>query len=165
MITSRPKGWLSRSISPTLRSARKRPSTTNRANCKPRTQIRQWSQSVWSWTGEEDSTGGGILQRGHNRYQKVLDLILCTAHCSDYINSWHVSEELSCSDHRHILYELSDLVLLTISDRNPRVTNWEGCVESLSRTSEDGPAPTKEIEHMDRAVEGEWCHPTYREIC
>lgn len=36
------------------------------------------------------------------RSQTVIDLTLATADLSNYIQEWHVSDELSCSDHRWI---------------------------------------------------------------
>lgn len=82
----------------------------------------------------------------------VLDLALFTANCRDYINSWHVLEGPSCSDHRYILCELSALAFLMNSDRNPRTTNWERYVESPRKALEDGLALIKEIGHIDRAI-------------
>lgn len=57
--------------------------------------------------------------------QEVLDLTLCNAAIYDKISNWHVSEETSLSDHKHIMFEWSGGDYPRIAFRNPRKTNWE----------------------------------------
>ncbi|CAH2097628.1 unnamed protein product [Euphydryas editha] len=55
-----------------------------------------------------------------SRSQTIIDLTLATEHASEYISEWHVSDDVSCSDHRWIKYNL--MVTLTPPEprRNPR---------------------------------------------
>ncbi|XP_062710252.1 uncharacterized protein LOC134288683 [Aedes albopictus] len=57
--------------------------------------------------------------------EEVLDLTLCSPTISDKIKNWHVSDEISLSDHKQILfeYEAGQQLIQTITD--PRKTNWE----------------------------------------
>lgn len=57
--------------------------------------------------------------------EEVLDLTLCNSAIFEKIRNWHVSDETSLSDHKHIIFEWGGGDLSPISYRNPRKTNWE----------------------------------------
>ncbi|XP_063908829.1 uncharacterized protein LOC135126664 [Zophobas morio] len=71
-----------------------------------------------------------ILNRGcepsfvTSRSQSVIDITLATWDISQYIMEWHVSKEVSLSDHKWIVYTLRCIVIETKTYRNPRLTNW-----------------------------------------
>lgn len=57
--------------------------------------------------------------------QEVLDLTLCSYLLSDKIANWHVSDEESLSDHKHIRFDYKAGSNLIESYRNPKKTNWD----------------------------------------
>lgn len=57
--------------------------------------------------------------------QEVLDLTLCSEAITEKIVKWHVSQEESLSDHKHIVFEYTAGKMLEENFRNPRKTNWE----------------------------------------
>ena len=69
--------------------------------------------------------------------QEVLDLTLCSASLAEKIKNWHVSDEPSLSDHRHIIFYIEASPLTREQFRNPRKTNWNLYKDHLtmSRTS------------------------------
>ena len=69
--------------------------------------------------------------------KEVLDLTLCSASIVEKIKNWHVSDEPSLSDHRHIVFDIEAKKLTKEKFRNPRNTNWESFKDHLveSRTS------------------------------
>ena len=72
-----------------------------------------------------------ICNRGNNPTfentirQEVLDLTLSSAKLSEKITDWHVSDEISLSDHKQIIFEYNAGDLVTEVYRNSRKTNWE----------------------------------------
>ncbi|XP_045453518.1 uncharacterized protein LOC123662762 [Melitaea cinxia] len=55
-----------------------------------------------------------------SRSQTIIDLTLATEHVSEYISDWHVSDDVSCSDHRWIKYNLEVTLTSPTPRRNPR---------------------------------------------
>ncbi|XP_072401064.1 uncharacterized protein [Diabrotica undecimpunctata] len=98
--------------------------------------------------------------------KEVLDLTLCTSRISDIITNWVVSDEPSCSDHRHIRFDL-DIFPSEIKYRNPRDTNWVGYRESLSKNLEECTISFKSPEVIDSAAEtiSEAIMAAYQENC
>ncbi|XP_072380731.1 uncharacterized protein [Diabrotica undecimpunctata] len=98
--------------------------------------------------------------------KEVLDLTLCTSRISDIITNWFVSDEPSCSDHRHIRFDL-DIFPSEIKYRNPRDTNWVGYRESLSKNLEECTISFKSPEVIDSAAEtiSEAIMAAYQENC
>ncbi|XP_030760569.1 uncharacterized protein LOC115885721 [Sitophilus oryzae] len=84
--------------------------------------------------------------------KEVLDLTLCTGKVSDNITNWHVSDEPSCSDHRHIRFDLN-IFPSEIKYRNPRDTNWIGFRMSLSRYLDGNTEQIKGVEALNSTVE------------
>lgn len=69
--------------------------------------------------------------------EEVLDITFGTSSLNRVVRNWRVSDEPSMSDHRIIMFDLSDE--LTVGDdfiRNPRKTNWEGYKTSLRENLE-----------------------------
>lgn len=63
---------------------------------------------------------------------EVIDLTLCTENIYNSVTKWHVSDEPSLSDHRHICFMVSTTPEKVNSQtRNPRTTNWAGYREDL----------------------------------
>lgn len=57
--------------------------------------------------------------------QEVLDLSLCSDLLSERIVNWHVSDEESLSDHKHIRFDYKAGIIMSESFRNPKKTNWD----------------------------------------
>lgn len=57
--------------------------------------------------------------------QEVLDLTLCSNTLSENIQNWHVSDEISLSDHKYIIFEYKAKDIIKETFRDPRKTNWE----------------------------------------
>ena len=57
--------------------------------------------------------------------QEVLDITICSTKLSEKIVNWHVSDEVSLSDHMHIEFNYDSGEILEETYRDPRQTNWE----------------------------------------
>jgi hypothetical protein len=57
--------------------------------------------------------------------QEVIDITIATLHTGSFIKDWHVTEEVSCSDHRYIRFTVMGNDNSVITYRNPRRTDWE----------------------------------------
>lgn len=93
--------------------------------------------------------------------QEVLDLTLCNAAIYDKISNWHVSEETSLSDHKHIMFEWSGGDYPRIAFRNPRKTNWEQyaqCLNSNSFTKDENIDSIQKLESFSQEVKGKIIH-------
>jgi hypothetical protein len=49
----------------------------------------------------------------------------------DLVTSWHVSDEISLPDHRHIVFQVGDLEITRFTYRNLKRPNWESYQEGL----------------------------------
>ncbi|KAG5887178.1 hypothetical protein JTB14_028981 [Gonioctena quinquepunctata] len=58
--------------------------------------------------------------------QKVLDLTVSKRYISNKIINWYVSTESSCSDHRHIRFDVGSGTRQEIQYWDPKCTDWEG---------------------------------------
>jgi hypothetical protein len=63
--------------------------------------------------------------------QEVLDITKSTEYVSTLIQSWHVSEVPSLSDHRHICFQLN-AASVEFPPTNPRRTDWVSYLEDLA---------------------------------
>ena len=78
-----------------------------------------------------------ILNRGDrptfvNRVrEEVIDVTLVSSGVHGYITDWQVSEEVSFSDHRYIIFKLGDIQQDEVYSRNPKKTNWDIYEEDL----------------------------------
>ena len=84
---------------------------------------------------------------------EVLDLTLATDFISSRITNWHVSKEPSCSDHRHIEFQLESAKTHRIEYRNPLLTDWQGYLKTLKNEIEEKGVNIKERQQIDLAVE------------
>jgi tRNA U55 pseudouridine synthase TruB len=64
--------------------------------------------------------------------QEVIDITIASLHAGNYIKDWHVTEEVSCSNHRYIRINVMDIDHSFITYRNPRRTDWESYRTDLS---------------------------------
>ena len=62
---------------------------------------------------------------------EVIDITWATPAISRYVKGWHVSKEPSLSDHKHILFKISNAREEKITYRNPRKTDWGKYRENL----------------------------------
>lgn len=60
-----------------------------------------------------------------NGREEVLDISFCSPETFPLIKNWHVSKEISLSDHRHIIFDVSLASNPTAQKRNPRKTDWD----------------------------------------
>lgn len=60
-----------------------------------------------------------------SRRKEVIDITVATTNVARTVKNWHVSDEVSFSDHRHICFEMTGNELIKETYRNPRKTNWE----------------------------------------
>jgi hypothetical protein len=56
--------------------------------------------------------------------QVVIDITIATFYAGNFIKDWHVTEEVSCSDHRYIRFTVTGIDRLLEFYRNPRRTDW-----------------------------------------
>jgi hypothetical protein len=57
--------------------------------------------------------------------QEFIDITIATFYAGNFINDWHVTEEVSCSDHRYIRFTVTGIDCSVEVHRNPCRTNWE----------------------------------------
>jgi hypothetical protein len=56
--------------------------------------------------------------------QEVIDITIATLYAENFIKDWHVTEEVSCSDHRYIRFTVTGIDRSVEFYRNPRRTDW-----------------------------------------
>jgi hypothetical protein len=64
--------------------------------------------------------------------QEVIDITVATFYAGDFVKNWHVSEEVSCSDHRYIRFTITGIDRMVEVFRNPCRTDWESFRTDLS---------------------------------
>jgi len=64
--------------------------------------------------------------------REVLDITLATRYISNLVTEWHVSSEPSCSDHRHICFNVGESREEQVARRNPRNTDWDTYQKDLA---------------------------------
>jgi hypothetical protein len=82
--------------------------------------------------------GLDIMNRGNrptfvsiNR-QEVIDIRIATFYAGNLIKDWHVTEEVTCSDHRYIRFTVMGIDQTVKTYRNPRRAEWESYKTDLS---------------------------------
>jgi len=119
------------------------------------------------------STALGILNIGNrptfvcSNREEVLDITLCSNRISHELENWHVSDEVSLSDHSYIFFDHLNFSLNIMKYRNPRTTNWDLYGEILA-TRFHGFSPTVESPaDLDDAVEitNSFIVGAYEEAC
>jgi hypothetical protein len=77
------------------------------------------------------ANGLDIMNRGNrptfitSNRQEVVDITIATFYFGNFIKNWHVSEEVSCSDHRYIQFTVTGIDRSVEVYRNPRRTDQE----------------------------------------
>ena len=66
---------------------------------------------------------------------EVLDLTLCSPAISEKIANWHVSDETSLSDHKHILFEWIGGKPSSVTYRDSKKTDWDQYAQYLRKDS------------------------------
>lgn len=85
--------------------------------------------------------------------QEVLDITFATNNLARHINDWHVSNENSMSDHRHIIFEIkAALDSQIITYRDPRLTDWDVFKGKLRQTLGNCPKSIKTRDSLEIAV-------------
>jgi alpha-galactosidase/6-phospho-beta-glucosidase family protein len=64
--------------------------------------------------------------------QEVIDITVATLSASNLVKDRHVSEEVSCSDHRYIRFTVMGINHTITTYRNPRRTDWDSFRTDLS---------------------------------
>jgi hypothetical protein len=64
--------------------------------------------------------------------QEVIDITIATIYAGNFIKNWHVSEEVSCSDHRYIRFTVMGINRSIEVYHNPCRTDWESFRSDLS---------------------------------
>lgn len=84
-----------------------------------------------------DHYGLDVVNRGSvptfstGRGETVIDITICSLPVSRDIRNWHVSKDVTMSDHRYVKFWLEGRALRPRYLRNPRKTNWEKYQELL----------------------------------
>jgi hypothetical protein len=68
--------------------------------------------------------------------KEVIDLTLGTNKIGDLVSNWHVSDELSLSDHRYICFQIGNITTNYVTFRNPKRTKWEPYNDDLKANLE-----------------------------
>jgi hypothetical protein len=77
------------------------------------------------------ANGLDIVNRGNrptfvtSNRKEVIDITIATLYAGNLIKDWHVTEEVSCSDHRYIRFTVMGIDQTVNTYRNPRRTDWE----------------------------------------
>jgi hypothetical protein len=64
--------------------------------------------------------------------QEVIDITIAAFYAGNLIKDWHVTEEVSCSDHRYIRFTVMGIDHTVKTYRNPRRTEWESFRTDMS---------------------------------
>jgi hypothetical protein len=84
------------------------------------------------------ANGLDIMNKGNrptfvtSNRQEVIDITIATFYAGNFIKNWHISEEVSCSDHRYIRFTVTGIDRSIEVYRNPRKTDWESFRTDLS---------------------------------
>jgi hypothetical protein len=77
------------------------------------------------------ANGLDIMNRGNrptfvtSTRQGVIDITIATLYAGNFVKDWNVTEEVSCSDHRHIRFTIMGIDRSPEIYRKPRRTDWE----------------------------------------
>ena len=63
--------------------------------------------------------------------KEVIDLTLGTDKIGEVVTNWHISDELCLSEHRYVVFQVSDSEVTRFTYCNPKRTNWESYQEDL----------------------------------
>ncbi|XP_036325021.1 uncharacterized protein LOC118738204 [Rhagoletis pomonella] len=80
---------------------------------------------------------------------EVLDLTISSTSLSTFFSNWHVSNEVSMSDHRHIRFDIEAQRVTNLVYRNPRKTNWELFRLHIEREVNGSTAPISSVYELE----------------
>jgi hypothetical protein len=83
--------------------------------------------------------------------KEVIDLTLGTNKIGNLVSNWHVSDEPSLSDRRHICFQIGNITTEIVTFRNPRRTNWESYKDNLNVNLEIISRNIRTIKDIDRS--------------
>jgi hypothetical protein len=101
----------------------------------------------------------GILNKGNrptsviSTRREVIDLTLGTNKIGDLVTNWRVSDQISLSDHRYIVFQVGDLEVTRLTYRNPKGTNWESYREDLKVNLGVVPRVVHSVQNVELAVD------------
>lgn len=112
------------------------------AGCDANAHHITWGSSNCNSRGESlleylCSTNMGIRNSGNkptfviSNREEVIDLTLGSNKLWNLITNWHVSDDLSFSDHRYICFNINSTVGPVNTYRSPKKTDWEGYIRDL----------------------------------
>ncbi|XP_008206602.1 uncharacterized protein LOC103316162 [Nasonia vitripennis] len=87
--------------------------------------------------------------------KEVIDITLASRNVWSEVMDWRVSEEVSMSDHQHIVFRLGEQSTLDQLIRNFRKTNWVGYREELKAKVSFFPVTygaAEDIDHYSRIL-------------
>ena len=85
--------------------------------------------------------------------EEVLDISFASPHLAGRTQNWHVSDEVSSSDHRHIFFDLTVEVAYEEGYRVPRNTDWSIYSETLRVSLEGFNVSIENKSDLDRFAE------------
>jgi hypothetical protein len=85
--------------------------------------------------------------------KNVIDLKLRTNKIGDLVSNWHVSDELSLSDHRYICFQIGNITSNYVTFRNPKRTKWESYKDELKGNPEIISCKIYTIKDIDRSID------------
>lgn len=97
------------------------------------------------------SKGKGPTFVTSNR-KEVIDLKIGAYNIGDLVINWHVSNEISLSNHRYILLQAGDLQVSRLIHRDPKRTNWEFYREDLKARLGFVPRVMHTVHDMELAI-------------
>jgi hypothetical protein len=105
------------------------------------------------------STNLNILNKGNeptfviSNRKEVIDLTLGTDKIGDLVTNWHVSDDISLSDHRYTVFQVGDLEVTRLTYCNPKRTNWESYQEELKVNLGVVPRVIHSVQDVELAVD------------
>jgi hypothetical protein len=85
--------------------------------------------------------------------KEVIDLTLGTDKIGDLVTNWHVSDDISFSDHRYIEFQVGDLEVTSLIYHNPKRNNWESYWEDLKANLGVVPRVIYSVQDVELAVD------------
>ncbi|XP_037930951.1 uncharacterized protein LOC119665778 [Teleopsis dalmanni] len=84
--------------------------------------------------------------------EKVLDLTLCTRGIEESTWNWHVSDEVSLSDHQHIRFEIPGISAQQEKVYRPRKTDWHRYRDLVCSANFSIARPLQTVEELELAA-------------
>ena len=85
--------------------------------------------------------------------REVIDITLCNNICSEHIHNWKVSDEITLSDHKLIMFSVLGPSRIITEGRNPRNTNWDSYISQLEGETSGLPGKLSSFSDIDMAVD------------